>query len=427
MKKKIVIISLTFLALIILGIIFSIAIYDFKIVNFNTDSDFSESVVGKEIADPDRIVYKDSDGNYYEFLKDTKKYNTLKALLGNSIKSYNKKGEILTDENIDELHSKSFIEFDYKTASKNYIINLEKNENRAVVKLEDTGGIVISKNIDNLNKIKRTLKTLIDGEKAQKLEYKEIYSINQINGIEYKYQQLFKNNSTYKRYQAKITNLSDYDKFKQICNIAIDEQIDEELFLNNDIILTVSELPKIDVKVSVGNIKYNYSNIANANRQYTVHLLIVSKIVNTDCVYNTDLSDLESKIEYENMKIEYDNNVENLDENIFVTDFEKFAQEYNLASSKCTEEDATKIAELGFKEAERICGSYDVSTQKITKEVVKPNNFLTRKTNEYDKVYSQLDVEAYIFTRVDDMELNGVKIYVDTRLGKIIGGEAFGD
>lgn len=427
MKKKIVIISLTFLALIILGIIFSIAIYDFKIVNFNTDSDFSESVIGKEIIDPDRIVYKDSDGNYYEFLKDTKKYNNLKALLGNSIKSYNKNGEILTDENIDELHSKSFIEFDYKTASKNYIISLEKNNDKAVVKLADTGGTVVSKNIDNLNKIKRTLKTLVDGENPQKLEYKEIYSINTINGIEYKYQQLFKNNSTYKRYQAKITNLSDYDKFKQICNIAIEEQINEETFVKNDVILTVSMLPKIEVKVNIGNIKYNFSNIENANSKYTIHLLIVSKIVNTDCIYNTDLSDLENKIAYDNMKIEHDNSVESLDENVFVTNIEEFMKNYYLASSKCTEEEASKIAEFGFKEAERICGSYDISTQKVTKETVKPNNFLTRKINEYDNVYTQFDVEAYVFTRMDDMDLNGVKIYVDTRLGKIIGGEAFGD
>lgn len=426
-KKIIVVIALFFLAVLILGIIFAIAIHNYKIVNFEIDEDFNETIIGEKIANPDRIVYKDENGNYYEFAKDTKKYNDLKALLGNSIKEYAENGEILTDEDIDKLHSKSFIEFDYKTASKNYIINLEKNDDKAVVKLADTGGTVIAKNIDNLSKIKRTLRTLTDGENARKLEYKEIYSINTINGIEYKYQQLFKDNSNYKRYQVKITNMSEYDKFKQICNIAIEEDITEKAFQNNDIILTVSALPKIEVKVNLGNIRYTYNEIENVNTQYTVHLLIVDKIVNTDCIYNTDLSEIESQIENENYKFEYDDNVESLDSNIFVTNMEEFMKEYNLASSKITEKEAAEIAEKGFKEAERICGAYDINTQEVKKELVKPNNFFTRKYNEYDKVYTQFEVEAYVFTRFDDMKLNGVNVFVDVKTGKIVGGGAFGD
>lgn len=84
------------------------------------------------------------------------------------------------------------------------------------------------------------------------------------------------------------------------------------------------------------------------------------------------------------------------------------------------------IAEKGFEETKRICGAYDKSTQVITEEKVIPNNFFTRKISERDNQYSE-KIDTYVFTRVDDMELNGVKVYVDKKTGKIIGGAAFGD
>ena len=43
-----------------------------------------------------------------------------------------------------------------------------------------------------------------------------------------------------------------------------------------------------------------------------------------------------------------------------------------------------------------------------------------------DKNYDG-NIEVYTFIRTDNMDLNGVEIYVDVRLGKIIGGRCFGD
>lgn len=425
-KKILVILSLIIVAVLILGIIFSIAIYRADITNFDTDTDFKEFIIGKEIVEPDRMVYRDLEGNYFEFTKETEKYRKMKALLENSITNYNKNGKSIANEIIDEIHSKSFIEFDYKTASKNYIIQLEDNDNEAVIKLSQTGGNVVTENIKNLSKIKKTLKTLVKNERAYSLAYKEVYSRNPLQSIEYKYQELFKITNKFNIYQAKIENMEDFEKFKQICNFAIEEKITEETFNDNVIILTVTSLPKIDVKVNIGNIKYYYDTIENSIYQYTVHLLIVNKIVNTDCIYNTDFTEIESKVAYDNMKVEYNDSVDNLSSDVFVTDFENFIKEYNLASSSIPEEEAAKIAEKGFKEAERICGSYPSSTQKAREEKVKPNNFFTRKMTEYDNVYQEI-VEAYVFTRIDDMGINGVEVFVDKRTGRIIGGEAFGD
>lgn len=422
-KEVLVILTLIIVAILTIGMVFTIAIYEGDDINFDKDFEYKESVIGTEIINPDRIVYRNEFGKYFEFKMGEENYNKIKALLGNSITTYNKKGERLKDEQIDEIHSKSFIEFDYKKASKNYIIQLEENDSQAVIKLADSGGMIVAEKIENLNKIKKTLKIYEEKEVAHSLEYKELISRNVLNDFEGKENLI---EVKYGIYQVKISNYEEYKKFVDICSIAIEEKITEETFKNNDIILTVSLLPKVDVKVNLGNIKYNYSRIENANYQYNVHLLIVDRIVNTDCIYNFDSTDVEGRVDYDNMNLKYNNSVENIDENVFVNDFDEFINEYNNSKSNISKADAEKIAEIGFKEAERICGAYSPNTQKCREDVVVANNFFTRKTDERDEIFEG-KIEAYVFTRVDDMDLNGVQIFVDKRLGKIIGGGAFGD
>ena len=166
-------------------------------------------------------------------------------------------------------------------------------------------------------------------------------SRNKLDTMEYKYLQLFKE-INYKIYQVKIDNMEDYEKFKTICNLAFEESITEDTFKNNIGILTVSLVPKIDVKVNIGNIKYTYDKLENVNYGYNAHLLIVDKIVNTDCIYNTDLTEISSKIEYDNMKVSYDNEVDNLDKNIFMIDFDSFLNEYKSTNTTIQKDKATR-------------------------------------------------------------------------------------
>lgn len=276
-----------------------------------------------------------------------------------------------------------------------------------------------------MNSIKSKLEKLSKGEKSYKLEYKEMISRNTLQYLEYKYTQQFKE-IKFGTYQVQIKDMEQYEKFKAMCNLAFDEEIAKDIFSDNVVILTVSLLPKINVKVSVGNIKYTYDRLENMYGEYTSHLLIVSKIVNTDCIYNKDLTELETQIKNDEWEVEYNKETENLDQEIFVTDFEEFIKKYQNASTSITEEQAKQIAKQGFEEAERVVGKFEESTQEVTTRTVKPNNFFTRKISEGDKTYDA-KIEVYVFTRVDDMDLNGVEIYVDKKLGKIIGGGAFGD
>ena len=419
MKKKIItIVSLIIVAIAVIAGIFAIAIYQ-------NSKEEEEIIIGEKIIEPDRIIYRNTQGEYFEFLKRETKYEEIIELLIKSITSQEKDGQMLKDEDIDQIHLKNCIEFYYKTASKNYIIQLEKNENQAVIKLADTGGTVFTKKIKNVNSIKSKLEELSKGEKSYKLEYKEMISRNTLQYIEYKYIQQFKE-IKFGTYQVQIKDMDQYERFKAMCNLAFDEEITEDIFNDNAVILTVSLLPKINVKVSVGNIKYTYDRLENIYGEYTAHLLIVSKIVNTDCIYNKDLTEIETQVKNDEWEVEYNKETENLEQEIFVTDFEEFIKEYQNASTSITEEQAKQIADKGFEEAERVVGRFEESTQEVTTRTVKPNNFFTRKISEGDKTYDA-KIEVYVFTRVDDMDLNGVEIYVDKKLGKIIGGGAFGD
>lgn len=419
MKKKVfVIIGLILVAIIVIAGIFGITIYKKNNVTKK------ENIIGSKILEPDRIVFRNDNDQYFQFKKGENKYQDIINIIEKNIRSYQTDGKSISDEEIDNIHSKSYIEFDYKTASKNYLIQLEKSDDEAVIKMATTGGNVVCKKIKNLSKIKQELQKASEQEQAYTLDYKEYISRNVLQSMEYKYMQQFKE-VTWKIHQVVINNMEDYEKYSAMCKLAIDGEINEETFKNNTVVLTVSLLPKITPKVSIGNIKYTYERLDNVFGTYFCHVLVVSNIVNVDCIYNTDLSELNDKITQDNFKVEYDDSVQNM-EDVFMKDYDEFLTEYNSSTSEITLDQAKEIAEKGFKEAERICGSYEESTQKVTTQNVKPNNFFTRKYSEGDKTYNK-SIEAYVFTRVDDMDLNGVEVYVDKKTGKIIGGGAFGD
>ena len=168
-------IILVLIIIIILSIIFGIKSNNKKTVI--TQEDLAEVYVGTKIASPDRIIYKDSKNNYYEFLNGTEEYSDLKGILQKSITSYTDSGMYLTDEEIDNIHKNSiFLEFDYKTISKNYIIQLSNNNNQAVIRLADNGGRVCTNKILNLDKIRTILDDLTKNKTSYKLEYREFIS-----------------------------------------------------------------------------------------------------------------------------------------------------------------------------------------------------------------------------------------------------------
>lgn len=239
-------IILVLIIIIILSIIFGIKSNNKKTVI--TQEDLAEVYVGTKIASPDRIIYKDSKNNYYEFLNGTEEYSDLKGILQKSITSYTDSGMYLTDEEIDNIHKNSiFLEFDYKTISKNYIIQLSNNNNQAVIRLADNGGRVCTNKILNLDKIRTILDDLTKNKTSYKLEYREFISENIIETPEFtdSLKQINKN-----IYQVKIDNIEDYNNFKNLYNLSINQDITEKTFENNEIILTFSMDYDISIKIN---------------------------------------------------------------------------------------------------------------------------------------------------------------------------------
>lgn len=410
------------LFLLLLGIALLVTLFVFSYKNLNTSQNV---ILGDEVILPDRIVYKNSNNQYFEFLKDSEYYDKIIELVGGSLNNFSENGEIVSQDAIDSIHNnESFLEFDYETASKNYIIPFTNTNKNSMIKLATTGGKVCSTNLRNINKLTKELDKISSSSRPYSLEYTEFISKNQFS-IDYKYAQQFKE-INYKIYQVKITDLKTYERYEAMCNLSFDEPITEDTFTDNDLILTVTMVPKITVKVSIGNIRYTYENLPNVyGSQYTAHLLIVSKIVNTDCIYNTDLSTVDTQANLDELETSYDEKIDNLDENLFVKDFDQFYNDYTNSNSTLTEEQTQTIASTAFDEASRIAGKYNESSQTYELKLVHPNNFFTRKTRETDTVASY-EVTAYCFRRTDDIG-NGVEIYIDNKLGKIIGGRAFGD
>ena len=152
-NKKVIIICFVMATIAILCSIFLVA---YK----NTEISNKKGIIGNKIIEPDRIVYRNSDGEYFEFLKGEDSYEKTKNLLQKSITTYKEDGTKLSDNEIEQIHNTTCIEFDYKTASKNYIIQLEDNDKQAVIKLADEGGKVYTEKISNVRKIKKLLENL---------------------------------------------------------------------------------------------------------------------------------------------------------------------------------------------------------------------------------------------------------------------------
>ena len=392
MKKVCIILFLLLLGIALLVTLF---VFAYKSINISQNV-----ILGDEIILPDRIVYKNSNNQYFEFLQDSEQYDEIIEIVGGSLNNFSENGEIVSQDAIDSIHNnESFLEFDYETASKNYIIPFSDTYKNSMIKLATTGGKVCSTNLKNINKLTKELDKISSSSKPYSLEYTEFVSKNQFS-LEYKYKQQFKE-INYKIYQVKITDLKTYERYEAMCNLSFDEPITEDIFTANDLILTV--------------------NVS----QYTAHLLVVSKIVNTDCIYNTDLSSVDAQATLDELETSYDEKIDTLDENLYVKDFDQFYTDYTNSTSTLTEKQAQTIATTAFDEASRIVGKYNESSQTYEIKSVHPNNFFTRKSRETDTVASY-EVTAYCFRRTDDIG-NGVEIYIDNKLGKIIGGRAFSD
>lgn len=291
MKKKI---GLIFLVIALCCICFGLGYFLNKRNEINIEStnsldekqnSYSEKEDTEGIPKPDRIVFK-YESKYYEIMPDYEKYDELVNLCRDNI---NKSEETdITEENIDSLKSTAkFIEFDYNTISKNYIFVLTSDI--GAIKMKDSDGIVISNRLSNIDKIGETYLEAIKDKNGYEMTSEKIVAMNQYLTLPSTND--FKNVKDEKVY---VKNLDSYDEFQKIVdqyNLKFDSlNTIKNKFENKKAVLVLTQYDIKDYKINIGNVKINFSGTdfvvtPVGARGYNVSLILISKIVNTNCIY----------------------------------------------------------------------------------------------------------------------------------------------
>lgn len=244
----------------------------------------TEEVVNyvKYFETPDRIVYKiKNEDKYYIYNSGQSDYNKLLNQLVKSIDGVGE-GDTIGEEEIKKIENEeNYIELDYDTISKNYIIAYDKKDYN-VIKRTDTGGIVIKNNIKQKEKLKKLLENQI-------IDKKECYKM--IDTKEYKMEEpiKFEISDELKKYEDGIYSIDLNDKeefeiFKEKNKIITQEEIPEEQFEKTNVVAIITKYPIDKIDTRIGGITLYFDGIEQKNKYY-VDIYCISKAVNINCIY----------------------------------------------------------------------------------------------------------------------------------------------
>ena len=155
-----------------------------------------------------------------------------------------------------------------------------QQENIAMIQMFTENGQVKQSKINDKDKLIKQLDNLTKKMNSYTFEKEQIYtSTNFLDNLPTTIGLLQKNAGVY---QKIITTEKEYKDMIEETNFTIKDQLPEINFLNQKVIVTVSQYNVKSAKVNIGNVKYKMAQIQD---KYIVNLVVVSKIVNTDCVY----------------------------------------------------------------------------------------------------------------------------------------------
>ena len=284
MKKKIgLVLCVVLLCVVCFGLGFW---FNNKTQNKQTESSMNNPT-GDEglIKTPDRIIFK-YESKYYEITPDYEKYSELVDLCRNNINRKN--DEVITENDIDSLKSTAkFIEFDYNTISKNFIFNLTSDV--GAIQMRDSDGVVISSKLSNIDKIGEAYTEAIKDKTGYDMSSEKFVSMNEYTALPSVAD--FRNVKNEKVYVKVFDSYADFNGIASRYNLKFDNADSiEGKFENRKGILILSQYDVKSYKVNVGNVKVRFSGNdyevpATAPSGYIADLILVSKIVNTDCIY----------------------------------------------------------------------------------------------------------------------------------------------
>ena len=295
-SKKIIYLALLILIGLVVYYIFCIEIKGEKEQESNTT-----------LPVPNRIVFKAPDDNYYIAYSDNRNFSKIYSAIYNEIGT-TIEGQVLDETQVDELKKNgSFIEFDYDTISKNFVFPLE-DENIGMIQMLESGGQVRKVELSNKKEIKRRVVNAFKQTKGYKFEKNRSYtSKNTLESIPSDIGLIQKSNDVY---YLIIENKEKLNEIIEKTKFELDDVLPTIDYGKDKVILTITNFETMDIKENVGNIKYKLSNQC---KEFKVNLLLVSKIVNTNCIYyNMDYSNNQSEFSRT-----YNNTTSNLLQNVY--------------------------------------------------------------------------------------------------------------
>ena len=235
-------------------------------------------------------------------------------ILNELIKGIDSKGEgpVVSEEEIKEIEqNENYIELDYDTVSKNYVIAYEQEADNVILR-SDIGGKVVKQNLDNKKDLSKLMKEKIksDNVNCYHMEDNRGYKVtNEISNETFE-----SNNSDFRQYEdgvygVKIQSEEKLNDILERYNIELEEEIPGDIFDRADIILMISKYNIENIETRVGGLTYTFTG-SQREDSYLVNIFAASKAINTNCVYR-NMEDISENVSYGNVNNNTSSNIVN--------------------------------------------------------------------------------------------------------------------
>lgn len=418
------------LYILLLVVVFSIIFFIFKIEISNekqNKTNVGMVAVNTTLPTPDRIIYKNSNNEYIVINAGSSVYTKIYSELYNRTTNIIE-GIVYSESEISQMQNKgSFIEFDYYRKSKNYVFMLEENEIGIIKRFSDSGQ-VIQTSLNNKDALIKRIDKLTNNIKT-KYDFNIEYNYNSENKLsKVPYDLKLQQTKVVGVYQKNITYSEDeYNSILKNLNFKANQELQKVDFSKQNVVITVSRYEIKDIKKNIGNIRYELGKFLD---EYIVNVLIVSKVVNTSCVYfNTETDDI-------GVSTYYTSNNENGVE-YYVQNNKSYTNINNIKTEIISIETAAEIAEQEAKKEkyqyqewksefysrenlnESIYGELILGLDEISRLYHWNNNW---QIQEYQ---NKTIWKIRLFDRNDP--LTNLYIYIDAINGTIIGAGSISD
>ncbi len=330
-------------------IILCVGTFIFTRIKPQEEQEASKTNLVQYFETPNRIVYKEKDkDNYYVFNQGESSYTDI---LNEIISGFDSKenGQMLSKEEIEKIEkNENYIELDYDTISKNYVIAYEK-ENNNIIFRNDNGGQVVKKNLENKEKIRDLINRKISSHDASCYHMEDSKEYKVTNEIPNDVFNLhLENVGVYLReyedgvYGGKIDNKETLDLLLNDYNIILEEELPEDIFTKADVIIMLSRYNIEKVETRIGGLTYYFTGDKRQD-SYLPNIFVASKAINTNCVYR-NMDNISGKVSYGSV-------INNNSTNIVNTSNSNVNNNTTVSSSnayktiRVTKEEAATIAE----------------------------------------------------------------------------------